>query len=274
MNPPALTSAFVETSRARPLLAWSHAQQVEVQEHLRQLLLSWQAAWGLADAAMSTSGPTVQAADTPLADRQTVLWRFDDAPTADLSQPALRALQSALFGETAHLSSVSGPAVIAPEIAQIAWSDWQHRLASTLGAPLSAWSAETETNYTPSPWSGTLSAKLTWCKTRCTLLLPGYIVQKLVRPAEPRRALDPQPLAHLADALRDQHLNVQARLRDVTLTLGELEHLSPGDVVLLPHRLETPLHVLGPDDEALCNAWLGQQAGRIALELSPLATSV
>lgn len=274
MNPSALTSAFVETSRARPLLAWSQAQQAEVQEHLRQLLLSWQTAWGLADAATNRSGPTVQAADMALADRQTVLWRFDDASATDLSQTALRALQSALFGETAHLSSVSGPAVIAPEIAQMAWSDWQHRLASTLGAPLSAWSAEAETDHTPTPWSGTLSAKLTWCKARCTLLLPGHIVQKLVRPAEPRRALDLQPLAHLADALHDQHLNVQARLHDVTLTLGELEHLSPGDVVLLPHRLDAPLLVLGPDDEALCNAWLGQQAGSIALELSPLATSV
>lgn len=267
-----IATAFVAASCARPLRAWSHAQQEEVQHLLHQLVRSWQMAWGLSHAEGETTQLTVRVPKVAVADEQTVYWRFEEWPAADLAQTALRALQTALFGDSAHLTTVSGAAVIAPEITRVAWNDWQQRLASTLHVPLSAWPADGDQDHAADAWSGTLSVHLEWCGTRCTLLLPGPVVQKLLRPAAPQPAVAPQPLAPLTDALQDQRLDVRARLRDVTLTLGELEQLSPGDVLLLPHRLDAPLQILGPDEEALCHAWLGQQAGRIALELSPLAT--
>ncbi len=274
MNTLPATTAFVEASRARPLRAWSQAQQDEVRDLLHQLLRGWQAAWSLADAPGDALPLTVQVATRPPADEQAVQWRLDGRPNADLTQTALRALQSDLFGDTAHLTTVSGAQpVIAPEITQMAWNDWQQRIESALGAPLSAWPTDSAPAQAADSWSGALSVQFSWCGARCELMIPGPAVQKLVRPAAPRPVAAPQALTPLTHALHKQRLNVQARLCDVTLTLGELEHLSPGDVLLLAHRLDAPLQVLGPDEEALCTAWLGQQSGRIALELSPLAAS-
>lgn len=273
MKTPAITTSFVEASCARPLRAWSQAQQEEVRDILHRLLLSWQTTWALVDTAGDAQQVTVQAADQAPTDEQTVHWRFEESPLADFLQAARRALQVTLFGETAHLTTTSGAQpILAPEIIQLAWNDWQQRLKSALGASLSAGPPDTEPDRAVDPWSGALHVRLPWCGTHCTLLIPGSVVSRLVQAAGPRPVADQQALTPLAEALHGQRLLVQARLRDVTLSLGELEHLSTGDVVLLPHHLEAPLQVLGPDEEVLCTAWLGQQSGHIALELSPLAT--
>ncbi|MNY57134.1 Surface presentation of antigens (SPOA) [compost metagenome] len=52
------------------------------------------------------------------------------------------------------------------------------------------------------------------------------------------------------------------------LNLGQLQGLRIDDVVPLAHRLDTPARVVGPDGAPVCEGWLGQSNGRIAIELA------
>jgi flagellar motor switch protein FliM len=76
----------------------------------------------------------------------------------------------------------------------------------------------------------------------------------------------------LATALGPQKLQVQAQLTPVTVTLGDLSSLVVGDILILPHMLDTPLQVTDPQQGPLCDAWLGQRDGRVALELVGIAS--
>lgn len=273
MNAAPSASPFAARPDARALRAWSQAQQRSVRDMLHKLLLDWQLAWALGNPASEVhitapEAPPLHGNDTP------VHWRLEGIPVPDAASAAQRALQTALFGSEVHAPTASGaPPVIALEIAQAAWADWQQRLESALGAPLAGWPAEADETHSADRWSGTLCARLSWCGMHCLLQIPGPVVQRLLPPAPaPSRPAAASALVNLADALQGQRLSLQARLHNVTLTLGELEHLAPGDVVLLPHRLDTPLQLMGPREGLLCDAWLGQQAGRVALELSPLTT--
>jgi hypothetical protein len=40
------------------------------------------------------------------------------------------------------------------------------------------------------------------------------------------------------------------------------------DVIVLAHPLDQPLRVLCNDETLVCHGWLGQQRGRLALELA------
>lgn len=272
MKTPSASNGLFETSVATALRVWSVAQHDEVSDLMKRLLSDWQGAWSLSDAEYDVPHISVQPASRTPASEQAVFWRFDDRPTSDLSESASRAVHAALFGGAPHQGFPSGSqAAIAPEIARMAWNDWQQRLESKFKAPLSPWTVEAEMDRATNVWSGALHVQVTWCGARCSLLIPCAVVQRLVRPRAAPAVTSHQALANLSDALHEQRLQVHVRLHDVTLTMGELEQLSPGDVVLLPHQLDVPLQVVAPDGEALCAAWLGQQAGQIALELSHLS---
>ncbi|KQO35431.1 hypothetical protein ASF19_23820 [Acidovorax sp. Leaf84] len=69
-------------------------------------------------------------------------------------------------------------------------------------------------------------------------------------------------------------------MQSLTLSLGQLQSLGVGDIVILSHSLDLPAQlkidsneVLGSLKEAqplpLCQAWLGQLQGNMAVELHP-----
>lgn len=279
MKPAPPASAFTERPDAQPLLAWSTAQQRCLQDLLHKLLIDWQTAWSTGGAVADV---TIGIPATGSEER--VLWSLEGVPAQQAEATARRALEATLFGSEVHAPAPVGAApVIALEVAQAAWSDWQQRLQAALGTSPALSTDDLPDSHgtgTVAPiWSGALCAKLPWCGTSWSLQLPGPVVQRLLRSAgaaasAPSGAAVSSPLVDLASALHAQALTLHARLSDVTLTLGELEQLAIGDVVRLPQRLDAPLQLMGPRDEPLCEAWLGQQSGRVALELAPLATPV
>lgn len=94
-------------------------------------------------------------------------------------------------------------------------------------------------------------------------------------PAKPlvgRPALRPVPAV-----LATHDLVVRALLADVPLSLGDLMSLRPGDVLVTPHRLASPLavHLHGSSAQApLFAGRLTQRTGHMALALRPAAECV
>lgn len=76
-----------------------------------------------------------------------------------------------------------------------------------------------------------------------------------------------QPLADLGQALSSQRARLRVELSGVEITLGQMQALALGDVLLLPHLLEQPLHVLEEQGQQICAGYLGQQDGGKAIEL-------
>lgn len=275
MKMPDSSSAFAIRSDARPLRAWSAQQQRRLQEVLQQTLLEWQTAWALAPAGAAAASVELEA--QAASDSDQVLWHLESSVGADQTATPrgqvdpLSILGEQLFGLRA---SPPAPAGVGPTIALnvvgAAWADWLQRLSAALAAPVVAHTS-TDNDAAASIWTGALQARMTWCSQTFCLLLPGVVLAHLL-PAAPVPASPVNPLTRLDDALHGESLNLQVRLDDVTLTLGELEHLQSGDLVLLSHRLDAPLHLVGPHNQALCSAWLGQRDGRVAVELSALAT--
>jgi hypothetical protein len=87
-------------------------------------------------------------------------------------------------------------------------------------------------------------------------------------------------LSPLKEALSQRSLTVRVELQPLVLSLGQLQSLTVGDIVVLSHPLDMPaqLNVDAGEiivsagetqPEPLCRAWLGQSDGNIAVELHP-----
>jgi len=88
------------------------------------------------------------------------------------------------------------------------------------------------------------------------------------RRATASKTVQAEPLAAITEALACRQLPLQVQLQGCELDLGALRELRPGDVVRLPHRLETPATVL-QQGRTLFSAHLGRQGGAKAVELAP-----
>lgn len=280
MNSSSATSAFSLQAQARPLLAWSDQQIAGLRDVLHRLLLDWQSAWSLAGDGAEVRLETTAASHQP-DDGLCVTWRLVGSPAHGAQVDALSRIEACLFSADAQLAPVIGQASrISREVCKAAWADWLTRWTLALGAPLQpsavdhVYDAQTSADAFALNWSGDLVASMSWCQASWVLFLPGKTVQGLLQAAGllPIASAPPAKpgLADLADALQSHTLSLRAGLSPVMLSLGELENLAIGDVLVLGHEYSAPLQVLGPRDEVLCHAWLGQQSGRVALELSQL----
>jgi hypothetical protein len=278
MSATPIVSAFTSQAQARPLLAWSSSQMRQIQAILQTLVGDWHAAWAIhadpADVHVDTVvSPSLLESETA------VTWQLGMEQANNAEAAALYALQTTLFGgmSAGRAAPGAGPS-IAHDVARAAWMDWTRRLESTFGSSVRPGAQAPvegdEPDGAPSrqTWSGALCASFVWCGTSWRFSLPGTVVQRLLHTADmtqPKQgpATKSPDLVHLADALDSQTLEVRAELAQVTLSLGELETLSIGDVVMVPHQLSTPLQLIGPQENVLCEAWLGKQSGQVAIEL-------
>lgn len=247
-------------AQARPLRAWSGRQQDAVRDAFQAAYGAWCEAWGLPVANLSVTQPE------------------DGAGALDDTAAAL-ALRAWMFGEPAPAAAPDGPDM-AGDLASGAWDALLAALDAVVPAPIPA-------SHPGAAWSGALALMIpwqsrTWCRTldgaavEAFLARCGMLDAPAGSPAGPLPA--PHPPAPLDQALAAHEVEVRVHLHPVTLTLGQLQSLAPGDVVTLDHPLQSPafVHLVPPVDHgsaaaplapALCAAWLGRAGDHLAVEL-------
>ncbi|MFS2051326.1 FliM/FliN family flagellar motor C-terminal domain-containing protein [Variovorax sp. Varisp41] len=267
---------------ARPLRSWSASQKEHLRWRIAALHQDWATEWlPLRDT--SAREPEVQVIEAAGESNAAASWTFAPASrrASGISaphDPALLAIGTVMFGADAGPASAG---CIADRIALAAWNDWVHRLDTALNgfalaprSPSATLSAETPSHA----WSGALRVRWSWCAGLWTLDLPYEAVAALLgsaqaSPSEPAEKPAASPKERLDRALSDQPVTLRVLLEGAELNLGQLQGLRLGDVVPLAHRLDTPAIVVGTDGQQVCDGWLGQSEGRVAIELTRLAAS-
>jgi hypothetical protein len=295
--------SLVESLRlARPLRAWRKDQRDWVRSFFCQLAIDWHRAWGMSaaparrestDALRSSlsdevgiapeSGSVASQADggcawslmTPPPDA-TVHWQgalHRGSLTLAQSQAPLAAIHACMFGEAAlQPATASVGQSIALELSAAAWADWWSRLQVDFPAPPD----QAPKMSVPHPcWSGSLQLHLAWCGStlvleldveHVTALLSAH-APELLRDTTPVVTLKPTRKVSLLNALGTQTLPLRAMLTGVELNLRQIQSLRVGDIVPLQHRLDEPTLVETPDAFVVCQGWLGQTSGQVAVEM-------
>ncbi|MCO4855925.1 FliM/FliN family flagellar motor C-terminal domain-containing protein [Herbaspirillum sp. WGmk3] len=117
------------------------------------------------------------------------------------------------------------------------------------------------------PWSGAV---------RLDLNIEHVVIRLHIGPqrAESLAALKAEKnyervtLVPLQDALEGRLTKLRVELTEVELTLGQLQALREGDVLILPHLLTQALHVSTSQGHPVCGAYLGQAHGNKAIEFT------
>jgi len=283
----ALLDPAASVLKARPLRSWPASQKEHVRWRMVALHQDWAAEWlPLRDA--GAREPEVQVIEATGESDATASWAFAPAlrRASGAGAPhdaALLAVGATMFGADTGPAAAGGPPAgrIADRIALAAWNDWLHRIDTALNgfalAPRSV--AASAVAETPShAWSGALRLRWPWCGGLWTLDLPYEAVAALLgsaqaSPSEPAEKPAASPKERLDRALSDQPVTLRVLLEGAELNLGQLQGLRLDDIVPLAHRLDTPAIVVGTDGQQVCDGWLGQSEGRVAIELARLAAS-
>ncbi|QNB08829.1 FliM/FliN family flagellar motor switch protein [Herbaspirillum frisingense] len=190
-----------------------------------------------------------------------------------VSEPAgARQLLAALLGIVPSSASRALPA-LAAELAAQARGDYLLALKQALAGGRSE---ATQVAGYPRPmpaahsrvWSGAVRMDISAGGSPVVQLHLGpRRVQALAPIAAKPAPVTAQPLADLGQALSSQRARLRVELSSVEITLGQMQALALGDVLLLPHLLEQPLRVFEDQGRQICAGYLGQQEGGKAIEL-------
>ncbi|WPH16092.1 FliM/FliN family flagellar motor C-terminal domain-containing protein [Variovorax paradoxus] len=304
MNDSALLDLAESARRARPLRSWQGSQKEALRLRLAALHRAWSDEWLPArqdlpaepEIHVEEPGRTTGLAASEdmacwafaAAERRVPasLPSFEAAAVAapDASAAALRAIAGRMFASDAGAAagSAQGTARIATVVARAAWADWLRRIEGLLagfGLEPQQTEGSREGNTLSNPWSGALSVHWPWCGGVWRLGLPHGAVAALL--ASESAAARPTlrsgehllPKEPLDQALADRRVALRVMLKGAELNLGQLQELRVDDVVPLEHLLDAPAQVVGADGGRVCDGWLGQSDGRIAIELAVSAPS-
>lgn len=271
-------------NRARALRWWRVADLQAIGARFDALVDAWSQDWLGARRephAVAREGRFEAAAASPAPAR----WHQANPVATASGDVAARGpvagLHETLFGDTRVTPRSPGDhPVVAEEIVRIAWQDWRDRLSDLCpGLLLSEGAASTGGLTTALPWSGEVIVQVPWCGGEWQIALEGERIAALLAGTRvaPLDATGQQTqnegatrpsVASMQTALIDEPIRLRAELHGVTLTLGQFHALRAGDVVVLEHALDEPLPLLCDDRTFVCHGWLGQQHGRLALELA------
>lgn len=276
MNISPLLSPTESAARARPLRRWSPAQREALCARFAELHRAWCAAWlsprgGAAhDAQIQLDDPDAAMASLP---HDEAWWSFAAAT------PAVEALAAEMFGCAMAEAPSTRDAPLTFAMARAAFADWLQRFAALpmeLPAEPSRHAESDTARGLVNPWSGTLCVSWPWCGGIWRLGLPRRVVAALIGAGEVPVSMQPHPdspIAQLSQALAHEAIVPRVMLGGAELNLGQLQALQLGDVIPLGHPLDAPAHVVAADGATLCDGWLGQADGRIAITLALSPTS-
>lgn len=268
-------AAFVETaaSHMQPLRWWSQVQLEQMASRLAGVRNDWLREW-MDDAGSHSANLApvrCRRADEVCEMPRSRLIRHPSVPQLWLSHAWARgALGAALL--SMRPAAVGGGA--ATDVEDLAWADFLAGLASMQeDAEISAAVA---TDTIPAPhrrlWSGAVAAELALAGDISLRLylgpaLAGSLLSTSVDKCAVSSPVSASTVTPLNEALAGQKLRLQASLAPVEIALGTVAGLAPGDVVLLPHLLASPLRVTTIDGQAICHADLGRCGSQRALRI-------
>ncbi|MDN8618020.1 FliM/FliN family flagellar motor C-terminal domain-containing protein [Variovorax ginsengisoli] len=276
-GPSPLLSPEESIHKVRALRRWSAAQREAVRARFASMSRTWCEAWLSQRDGAALEG-TVEVGEpdmamTPLSEDQ-ACWTF--APTTSAAaRPPTGAASAAML---ALAREMFGPdrteAPLARHVVRVAWDDWMQRIAALpVDLATEPQSFTKAPSRRPDPWSGALCVSWSWCGGTWQIGLPYRAVAALLGPHEAMSPASPSrngapPKVALDRALERQAVGLRVTLTGTQLDLGQLQSLKVGDVIPLAHRLDAPARITVGDGARLCDGWLGQVDGRIAVEFA------
>lgn len=274
----ALLDPVASARRARPLRHWSRVRQDLVCSQFAAVHRAWCADWLPADEVAALDADVlVSESDAGMehVPEDAVWWSFADTPAVTSGDTATRAVARAMFGTDVTTTAPRREAsAIAEGMVRAAWNDWLHRIASSpalVGSELrESPLVRGASAVAAKPWSGALWLRWRWCGGVWRMGLPYRAVAALVgsEPAKETAQAAATAAIPLEQALARERIALRVMLAGAELNLGQLQALRPGDVIPLKHLLDAPLKVIAADGASLCDGWLGQRQGRIAVEMA------
>lgn len=265
--------------QATALRSWSSAQQAALVDAVRQAVGQWCFAWDGPDIeAVQVEGPPwVLSAPEYWVPLGTHIDAAEGGWLGWVDASPDVVVQQLLYGKDA----LSDAAEMAMAVSHAAWRDLYHVICRVCSAPserlpleppsvVSAGRLPAAHDWT---WSGALRIRLSFADgmTACLQLGAG-LVAACVPPAS-RTAMYRTATVPLTEALAAQRLRLQVCLAPVSLALGDLASLRPGNVIPLLHSLQQPLMVQDAAHQPLCHAHLGAVHGRKAVVVLPFSNS-
>ena len=240
---------------ARPYKLFGAAERAHIEEHVGAAVAAWREAWVPAGAAVRTEcAPASGAARRFPAAKASGWLSFvaGNSASADShwAMPAAQAAGGALacflcgVGDSRARPGYSGDSAIADAAARQALRELA---AALLGVPAASVAArEDEGGPDGRTWekgSASLALWLTLGDAALTFVSsPGWAL-RLLKARLPRSA--PARLESRRQAVAGRKVALQVVAGSVELELGELRSLSPGNVIALGTRIDTPLNVVG-----------------------------
>lgn len=273
-----------------PLLNWDDASLAIVAELVAGACRDWQLAWTGKHSLAGTLPPDVEAAsccaaapgaasaagiglgaDSADSARAAGAWLapWPPRPASRFPAPSL-VVGAQVMGEAPGAPAGS----IAAELSEAAWDDLLRGLRGALGLVAAPAVFDAMDTAAPlpagmlAPWSGAVRVGLPGFDG-ISLFLNGAAVARLLPPRQARDRAPKPALTTLLQAAQARVVDLQARLRGVELSIGQLASLQPGDVVILPHALDEPLQLVAATGETVCHAYLGRDGAHRAIEVLP-----
>ncbi|WP_050465680.1 FliM/FliN family flagellar motor switch protein [Herbaspirillum autotrophicum] len=283
-----MSSADTEIgSPVRPLKWWPDTALAEVETVFLKLVTAWRQAW-VDDVTDSPAVGEVKvwrahefAVDTQTSSEWSRLSGLPEDTDAWIQGPGKMAdTFFALFPGASEIAvAARHKSVLMADIADLAWMELLERIMDVLspGNRVAEASYQTVDAAIPGhhgrPWSGALRVTLSLTREiHIALHLGPGCASSLCSPstgmlATPVVATAPEPLIAVEQAIDLHNTRLSVELAPVEISLGSLQALAIGDVLVLPHALKQALDVRNEHDVTLCQAYLGQHGGMRAVEL-------
>lgn len=263
---------------ARPLYAWSPQQRAKLCERLSNLHCDWLIAWSGENQTGKPSGCVElrESYDGENFEREEVLL---------LHVCHLLFVHNGLSDSPECVKGLSN-SPISLDVAKDAMHDWLSRLHEALGRTKNSREKPEPYHQDPSlrrsSWDGYLFAVFPFRDSSWVLCLSPEEVLHILGNSDDLDSIGsremPDQRIPLDHALTHLEIGIQVELEPLDLTIGQLQSLDLGDVVVLSHPLDAPAlvkiiatDVVNPADvpQVLdgCQAWLGKSGQRLAVEL-------
>lgn len=279
----------------RPLRWWNTQQLKQLSHRVDVQMLAWQQAWGLVHTSSTNAEWAELAWETmPQRDRHWCkaevdlpgVWWCQDSPHAPhsnaVADPILHTLVVAMFGpQTPEQADAQKQmaADIAPDVARHAWVDfWQRMLVAfdvRYGSTTRIEDEPAIATHQFQPWSGGTMLSLPWMSGHTLhILLSGVLADAALhqhnptgRKSPPAKTTPKRPVTPLWTAVSNLPCVIRVELTAAQVTLGALRQLQVGDVLEVPHPLESPLLAVSEHGAPVSQAHLGKYQNHKAIEL-------
>ena len=122
-------------------------------------------------------------------------------------------------------------------------------------------------------WSGITSVSIRLSKLKFDLLLSRELIEAISPTVRGTALRKITPISEYVSAFGAQEMTAVTRMAPLMLSIGALENLSSGDVVLLNHKLNQPLTLDIKSTNIGITGYVGKRGNRLAIQLSDISNA-